>query len=158
MHRMCYFYMCITSARVSTCYHIRHFALCFSRIQKAPSSRAGALTRGKVTREVLDDVFGPSLLAAVQAAERREKELSASTKRQRARRRNSGVAQGAAGAEGADAGKERDEDTKEQEKGEDEDEDEDADADEGEGEDEEEDDLVDQLAGSETLPGKLQVW
>lgn len=93
---------------------------------------AGTLSRGKVTREVLDDVFGANLLATVQAAFREQQEMSASTRRQRARRRSS---IGAIDTEDADEGKEGEQQEDQDYEG----------------------DLVDQLAGSDTVPGKLQV-
>lgn len=98
---------------------------------------AGTLVRGKVTREILNDVFGANLLATVQAAFRTQEEASTTTRRQRARKRNSMRAPDA--TEGAAEGK-----AGEGEEGE-------------EGDEEEEDDLANQLAGSDTVPGKLQV-
>lgn len=120
--------------------------------KRAPSSVAGTLTRGKVTRAVLEDVFGPSLLGAVQTAFRKEKKLSATMRSRRARRRNSIGGKRAAGAAGGGDVKEgdgnEDEDQKEKEEGED---------DEEKDDDEDEDGLEDLFAGSDKLPGKLQV-
>eukprot|EP00752_Nemacystus_decipiens_P002581 g2416.t2 len=125
--------------------------------KRAPSGVAGTLTRGKVTRAVLEDVFGPTLLAAVQAAFRKEKELSNTTRRQRAKMRNGVNARKAPGAPAATAAPEEgaggagdrdeDEDRKEEEEWEPA----------AEDEDEEDDDLAGELAGKDSLPGKLQV-
>ncbi|CAB1098422.1 unnamed protein product [Ectocarpus sp. CCAP 1310/34] len=47
-----------------------------------PSTVAGTLTRGKVNREVLDEVFGPSLLGILEAARTKDKDSPTMDRRQ----------------------------------------------------------------------------
>lgn len=93
----------------------------------------------RVTREVLEKVFGPSLLAAIQAAFEQEQSLSAQAK-QLARSKAKSRAGGGSGG-GSEGGVGRGDGDSEQKRG-------------------DEDDnilLVDQLTGDDKAPGKLQV-
>ena len=112
------------------------------RLKVPPPPRVPVtLARGKVTRAVLEDVFGSNLLAAVQAAFREQEELSASMRRDRARRRKArrNVADSGEGAHDGNAGEKKEEEEEEDEDG------------------RREYDLVEQLAGSDAAPGELQV-
>lgn len=44
------------------------------------SEVGGGMTRGKVTREILERIFGPMLLKAVEGHKQREQQLAASTR------------------------------------------------------------------------------
>ncbi|CAN0493340.1 unnamed protein product [Ectocarpus sp. 12 AP-2014] len=114
------------------------------------TSVASALARGKVSREVLEEVFGPSLLGVVEAARKKEEQLSATVRKrlQSLARRNKAAAARRRSSSGAGERKEP-----EKKYGDVDDEDE---------EDDDDDDvfadfLADELAGSGDTPGKLQV-
>lgn len=99
------------------------------------STVVGTLTRGKVSREVLNEVFGPSLLGIVEAARMKDEDSSTMNRRRPRVTGSTTNTSGAAGGGGDLEGKEREE------------------------EDDYHDDrdLADELAGSDTTPGKLQV-
>lgn len=108
--------------------------LVFHSCQSVPSTVAGTLTRGKVSREVLEEVFGPSLLGIVELA--RTKDEDSSTTARRPPRINESTTNASSAAEGGDLeAKERDEKY---------------DNDHGR-------ELADELAGRDTTPGRLQV-
>ncbi|CAM9298493.1 unnamed protein product [Ectocarpus sp. 4 AP-2014] len=106
-----------------------------STIERRMSSTVvGTLTRGKVSREVLDEVFGPNLLGIVEAA--RTKDEKSPTMDQRRPRVTGSTTNINGAAEGGGDLEEK-----------------------GREEDDYHDDrdLADELAGSDTTPGRLQV-
>ncbi|CAN0025142.1 unnamed protein product, partial [Ectocarpus sp. 6 AP-2014] len=118
--------------------------------ERIPSntSVAGALARGKVSREVLEEVFGPSLLGVVEAARKKEEQLSATVRKrlQSLTKRNKAAARRRSSS---GRGERKEPEKKHGDAGD---------------EDEEDDDddvfadfLADDLAGSGDTPGKLQV-
>lgn len=108
---------------------------------------AGALARGKVSREVLEEVFGPSLLGVVEAARRKEEQLSATVRKrlQSLAKRNKAAGRRRSSSSGGESK------VPEKKHG-----------DFGDEEDDDDDDvfrefLTDELAGDGDTPGKLQV-
>lgn len=112
------------------------------------TSVAGALSRGKVSREVLEEVFGDNLLADVDAAVRKEEALSA-TIRRRARSKSKSKRRRSMSEKEGGSGKGGDRKDEEEAKDSDDDDDED---------DEDDEDLFfDKLAGDGKNRGQLQV-
>ncbi|CAM9152625.1 unnamed protein product [Ectocarpus sp. 12 AP-2014] len=117
--------------------YIFYFCRCtyFRSCQRMSSTVVRALTRGKVSREVLDEVFGPSLLGIVEAARTKDEDSSTMNRR---RPRVAGRTTNTFGA--AEGGGDLEEKEREEK------------------DDYHDDrDLAADLAGSDTTPGRLQV-